>query len=155
MMIQNTREVIGRKTKRELERQPSPGQKESRLLAVTADLQVREVILDLAHGYPCNLVFQESPNQFREDLVENLPCDAVLIDLPGPAEEYLELLAVVKEICPGTEVIFISPLAGEQLWIESLRHGAYDFLPKPVDKTELRRVVMNALEKVRLAQLLH
>ena len=47
------------------------------------------------------------------------------------------------------EVIFISPFDEETrwLWIEAIRRGAYEFLPKPLDLLELKCVLIQATEK--------
>ena len=38
------------------------------------------------------------------------------------------------------------------MWIEFLQRGAYDYLAKPLDRKELRRIVTNALERHRSAK---
>jgi len=82
-------------------------------------------------------------------LFENAPFDAVLIDLFSPVERLFELIPVVKEKCPRAEVIFMSKIADEDLWIESIQRGAYDLLPKPLNWKELRRTLVNALQRNR------
>jgi DNA-binding NtrC family response regulator len=131
----------------EYPRQPMMGRVRPRLLVVDADAQLQRVFSDVLPVEGCEWVFEVSPDRIEEVLFENAPFDVVLIDLFSPVERLFELIPVLKERCPRAEVIFISRIADEDLWIESIQRGAYDLLPKPLDREELRRILINALER--------
>ena len=114
-----------------------------------SDPQARELVSETLQLDGCEVVSEESPAQLEKILLEHSPLDAILIDFTGPAERNFDLIRLVKEICPWTKTIFISRLTDVNLWIESIQRGAYDYLPKPLDRNELRRVVRNALEKTQ------
>lgn len=95
------------------------------------------------------LVFRDSLAPLDECLLEGGPFDVIIIDLHHPVEACFGLLATIKRMCPRTEVIFLSRWADEDLWIESIQRGAYDFVPKPLDRRELHRILTNAIEKNR------
>jgi DNA-binding NtrC family response regulator len=53
-------------------------------------------------------------------------------------------------------VIFVSPFDDDETrwaWTETIRRGAYEFLPKPLDPLELNRVLVQATEKHHPMQL--
>src|SRR6266568_2257661 len=57
--------------------------------------------------------------------------DAVFTDQRMPDGEGLEVLAAAREADPALSVIFLTAVASIELAVESMRHGAFDFLPKP------------------------
>jgi CheY-like chemotaxis protein len=139
--------VLNAHAKRTLAR----GNRPRRILVVDADLQVRESLAETLKADSYEMVFEESPKRLEKVLFENAPFGAILMELCHPVEEIFDLIPLVKARCPGTEIIFVSRLAEVDLWIESIQRGAYDYLPKPLDRKELRRVLNNALEKARAA----
>ncbi len=77
----------------------------------------------------------------------------VLLDLKMPGLDGMEVLQEIKKM-EGREilVIIITGFATVETAIEAMKHGAYDFIPKPFDPTQLRIVVERALDKIRLTR---
>lgn len=125
------------------------GERLSSVIVVDSEPQVREAVSEILNVKSHYLSFEDSPDQFERVFVEKSPIAAALIDVFRPAERFFELIAFVKSNSPKTQVICISWLTDVDLWIEFLQRGAYDYLAKPLDKKELRRIVANALEKHR------
>jgi len=74
----------------------------------------------------------------------------VLLDIMMPQVDGLEVLQRVKESHPQTEVVMITGLAQVETAVRSMKLGAFDYLPKPFEPDELKRVVGRALERRRL-----
>jgi len=129
------------------EREPLEREIQARVLVLDPDPQVRETVSKSLSNNDCLIFFEGSPDRFENRLLEQAHFDVVLIDLFDPVERPFELLSIIKENSPRTEVIFISHLAEVPLWIESMQRGAYDYLPKPLNRQELLRVVRGALGK--------
>lgn len=68
-----------------------------------------------------------------------------VVDLMLPGRSGTELLQVMSAEHPQTPVIIVSGYATSDNAIESLRAGAFDFLPKPFDIEELLGVVRRGL----------
>jgi two-component system nitrogen regulation response regulator GlnG len=77
------------------------------------------------------------------------PPDVILLDLHLPDQSGLEVYQAIRLIDARIPVIFItaSKTSGEA--IEAMRQGAYDYLFKPLDLHQLRRVVGEALDVAR------
>jgi DNA-binding NtrC family response regulator len=75
--------------------------------------------------------------------------DLVLVDLVLPDGNGTELLERLGEE-PWVEVVVISGRATVDSAIEALRHGAYDYLTKPLDVERLERLLTQVLEKAEL-----
>ena len=76
--------------------------------------------------------------------------DLVLTDLKLEKVDGIEILEKCKKISPDTEVIIITAYATISSAIESMKKGAFYYLPKPFKLEDVKKLVKEALEKVRL-----
>ena len=76
--------------------------------------------------------------------------DVVVTDQKMPDGEGLALLGSAKEIDPTISVILLTAVASIELAVESMRHGAFDFLAKPFQPEVVRATVRRACERTRL-----
>jgi DNA-binding NtrC family response regulator len=83
--------------------------------------------------------------------VEHRSVDVVVLSLQKPFEQAFHLLSEVKTRAAQVEVVFVSRFDEETLWVwvEAIQRGAYEFLPKPLDLAELKRILVQASEKHR------
>ncbi len=79
------------------------------------------------------------------------PFDAVLTDLRMPEASGLDLLAAVRQRAPEALVLVLTAFGDAGAAAEAIRAGAYDFISKPYDLTELRSTLSRALERRELA----
>ena len=75
--------------------------------------------------------------------------DVVVLTLSEPFDEDFRTLAEVQIKAPHAEVIFVAQFDDEMLraWLEVIQRGAYEFLPKPLDREELKHHLLRATEK--------
>lgn len=71
--------------------------------------------------------------------------DLVFLDVSMPGINGLDLLKAVKEIDPTIPVIMVSASTDTSLMAETIRHGAFSYLPKPFDVRYLDHLVAAAL----------
>ncbi|MFC1836742.1 sigma-54-dependent transcriptional regulator, partial [Thermodesulfobacteriota bacterium] len=83
-------------------------------------------------------------------LIGETQFDVVLTDLRMAKVDGMKILGECKRLSPLTEVIVITGYATVDSAIEAMRHGAYYYVPKPYRNEEVRKVVAEAAEKVRL-----
>ena len=84
------------------------------------------------------------------NLIRNNEFDVVLTDLRIDEVDGMDILRESKRVRPLTEVIMITGHATVDTAIESMKHGAYHYIPKPYRVGEVRKVVAEAIEKVLL-----
>jgi two-component system nitrogen regulation response regulator NtrX len=82
--------------------------------------------------------------------IEAAPVDLVLLDIKMPGMDGLVALQRIKEKHPDLPVVMVSGHGTIETAVEATKHGAYDFLPKPLDLEKLMIVVRNALEQKTL-----
>src|SRR5438874_1933693 len=75
--------------------------------------------------------------------------DVILLDLRLPDQSGLEVYEQIRRIDARIPVIFVTLAKTADTAIEAMKQGAYDYLFKPLDLHQLRRVVGEALEVAR------
>src|SRR5207248_6021857 len=76
--------------------------------------------------------------------------DAVVMDIQLPGLTGLEALSQFRELDPHSPVILISGKGTTDTAIEAMKRGAYDYLLKPLELSQLRQVIDRALALSRL-----
>jgi signal transduction histidine kinase len=74
--------------------------------------------------------------------------DVIVTDLKMPGIDGLEVLRRLKAANPRQVVVVFTGYANVSTARESLKLGAFDYVPKPFTAQELREVVANALKRV-------
>jgi CheY-like chemotaxis protein/glycine cleavage system H lipoate-binding protein len=76
--------------------------------------------------------------------------DMMLVDLMMPGMSGMDLIKSVKEKRPDMVMIMITGYPTMKTAVESVKLGAFDYIPKPFTPEELRSLVLRALERKRL-----
>jgi len=76
--------------------------------------------------------------------------DLVITDLKMPGATGIEVLRKAREVNPDVQVIIITGYASLETAIEAVKEGAYDYITRPFKLDEMKVVVENACEKIRL-----
>ena len=83
-------------------------------------------------------------------LLEKQSFDVVLSELRMDKVDGMQLLKRCRESHPDTEVILITGHATLESAVEAMQQGAFTYLAKPCRMDDVRKVVAEALEKIRL-----
>jgi DNA-binding NtrC family response regulator len=83
-------------------------------------------------------------DEFVTALDEGAPSLA-LLDIMLPGIDGVEALKVLKERYPDTPAVMLSGQGRIDIAVQTIRHGAFDYLQKPLDLTKLEITVRNAL----------
>ena len=84
------------------------------------------------------------------DKCRNKAFDLIISDLMMPGASGLEVLKESRKIYPETLVVLVTGYASIETAIQAIREGAYDYITKPFKLEEIKIVVHNAGEKIRL-----
>jgi DNA-binding NtrC family response regulator len=74
----------------------------------------------------------------------------VLADLKMPKMDGLELFAQMRESGIDSEIIIITGKGTVASAVEAMRHGAYDYMTKPLDVERLKALIPKALDKYQV-----
>jgi two-component system nitrogen regulation response regulator GlnG len=75
--------------------------------------------------------------------------DVILLDLRLPDQSGLEVYRQIRQFDARIPVVFATTAKGADTAIEAMKEGAYDYLFKPLDLEQLKRVVGEAVEVAR------
>src|SRR2546422_6535293 len=89
-------------------------------------LRMREVTVDTAESAAAAL-----------DRIAARDYDAIVTDIKMPGMDGLTLLAEIRGRRPDTPILMITGHGEDALAIQALRGGAYDFIPKPIDRDHI------------------
>ena len=120
-----------------------------RILIVEDDLFFREVYSDLLkeEGYEVDTA-ASADEAF--DLMNRQEYRVVVVDLVLQETSGLDVLENVKQHDPAIEVIIVTGHANMETAIYALKHGARDYLVKPINHEEFKHTVALCVEQRRL-----
>ncbi|MFO7870076.1 MAG: sigma-54 dependent transcriptional regulator [Kiritimatiellia bacterium] len=108
-----------------------------------------ETIAQYLRATGCEIAVYTDPVEFLDDLAGR-SFDMLVTDIRMPELDGISLLKKVKERNPEIHVIVVSAHAEKKEAIEALKHGAYDFFEKPVNRTEILATIERTLGYVRV-----
>ena len=76
--------------------------------------------------------------------------DLIIVDLVMPKVGGLDILRYAKKTNPDVLVIIITGHASLETAVTAIKEGAYDYIRKPCKLEEIRIVVENAVDKIKL-----
>jgi len=115
------------------------------ILVVDDDRNIRRMIAAAFDSGGHRVTEADSAEQALKLFPEST-ADLVLSDVRMAGMNGFGLLAELKRLNPGLPVIMMTAYASIPDAVEAMRHGAYDYLPKPFTAEHVRRVVARALE---------
>ncbi|MEZ0575791.1 sigma-54-dependent transcriptional regulator [Halodesulfovibrio aestuarii] len=86
---------------------------------------------------------------FLERAVQQ-PFDIVFLDMRLPDQNGLEVLSRIKSLHQQTEVIIVTGHGCMETAIEAIRNGAYHYITKPVNLTEIRLLAKQVQDKISM-----
>ena len=115
------------------------------ILVVDDELSMREFLemLLVQEGYK---VLLANNGKQAVALIEKHSFDIVLSDIRLGDLTGLDVLRAAKKKDSETVVVLISAYSTTEIAVEAMNEGAFDFVPKPFDNTELKATLKKALE---------
>ncbi len=120
-----------------------------RILVIDDDDGLRDSLQLLlsAEGYDVSGA-QDGASALRQ--VERAPFDVILCDLRMPGQDGLELLPELVQRLPNTPILMMSAYGTDELALEAIHRGAYDYLAKPFQPAEALFTIRKARERQKL-----
>ena len=119
------------------------------ILVVDDDADMREMILDMLRDRGYKVTIAGSGLDALRMLGEE-DYAVVLTDLRMKGMQGMELLTEIKRNYPAINVILMTAFGSVETAVEAMKHGASDYLTKPVKKDELVRVIERVVREAAL-----
>jgi len=124
---------------------------QGKLLIVDDELSVRDSLAKWFHEEGYEVGTAENASDALTRLAER-PWDAALVDIKMHGTDGIELQRRMHEIDPALIVIMMTGYASVETAVTALKHGAYDYVTKPLDPDEIAHLVKRALAHKRTEQ---
>ncbi|MFL2885062.1 MAG: sigma-54-dependent transcriptional regulator, partial [Candidatus Pelagibacter sp.] len=121
------------------------------ILIVDDNSDIRNILNDLIEdvGYKTRLA--ANYNQALNEIDKKMPDVAILdVKLDKGDNDGIQLLTHIKSKNNDVPVIMISGHANIEMAVNSLKHGAFEFVEKPFDKVRLLNFITRAVENLSL-----
>jgi YesN/AraC family two-component response regulator len=125
---------------------------EIRVLIVDDDKRLCEVLEDIFAKEETLKIFSVHNGIEAIEKINESKFDLILTDLKMPGANGIEVLKAAKEVDESIHVIIITGFASLETAMEAIKKGAYDYITKPFKLDEIKIVINNACEKIRLVR---
>ena len=117
-----------------------------RILIVDDEESIRFLLREVMRreGYDVETV---DNGESAVQLVRENNFDLVILDIRMPGMDGIQALKEMRQVRPNLVVLMITAHGTNELAVEAMRIGAYDYFNKPFELDEMRIVVRRALEK--------
>lgn len=120
------------------------------LLVVDDERWIRESCKETAEEMGFKVFCADSASAATRQL-ESHSIDVVLLDIKLPGHDGLGLLLKIKQQQPETEVIMITGHATVDSVLTAMKSGAYDYLRKPFNMVDLKRLLERVTDHLRFS----
>jgi len=111
---------------------------------ITVSKSIRQAILSDQYEVDMALSGEEALKKEAEN-----PYDLIITDLMMPGISGLDLLKTLRAAHPEVNIIMITGYPTIKTAVESVKLGAFDYLPKPFTPADLRGLVARAFKSVQ------
>lgn len=118
-------------------------------LIVDDEVELRKTVMTILQSLTPEFEFdfsQASNGREALEMVKSDNWDLVLMDVRMPELDGMAALKLIKEHDPRTFVVLMTAHANLQDAIEAIKHGAYDYVEKPVQGERLVKIVRKSVE---------
>ena len=124
------------------------------ILIVDDNPDIRNILNDLIIDAGYSTRVAANYNQALSEIDRKIPDVAILdVKLDKGDNDGIQLLSHIKSKNKDVPVIMISGHANIEMAIESLKHGAFEFVEKPFDQARLINFISRAVENLNLKSL--
>ncbi len=119
----------------------------ARILLVDDDVELLKALTKVLQGGGYTVVAQPNATSALNYLeTTEQKFDLVLTDVSMPGMKGTALLSALKTAYPELPVIIITAFGDWDEYAQALREGVFEYLSKPIDKSEVLACVRRALE---------
>lgn len=123
----------------------------ARILVLGSEGEITDTLREILDTQEFQLETTMSCNQ-GIGILNQHPHDVVLVDLGDEGLARIDFMKRVHATCPETSIILVTAHPSAASAIDAVRHGAHDYLVKPVQAQDLKRSVEQGAAKARRAR---
>ena len=118
----------------------------AKILIIDDDITFGLMLKKLLEKHDYTVTNVISPVEAKK-IIDKNHYDVIFTDLRMPDVSGMELIRQIKNKAPETQIIMMTGYADISTAIESIKKGAFNYLPKPVNPEEVLNIVKEALSQ--------
>ena len=123
----------------------------TRILIVDDEEGIRSSLAGILSDEGFETTAAEDGERALESIDHEGPPDLVLLDIAMPGRDGVEILVELREHWPQLPVVMMSGHGTVETAVRTTKHGAYDFIEKPLSIDKVLLTLRHALEHSRLS----
>ncbi len=116
------------------------------ILIVDDSRTSRRILRGILEGDGHTIVDEAKNGQEGYDMYVKYKPDLVTMDITMPVLSGVESLKMIKGAFPEAKVVMVSAAGQQHNMLEAVQSGAAEFIAKPFDVEEIKKVINNILE---------
>jgi len=115
------------------------------ILLVDDEPEILSVLDELLSSFGYKVIAKLDAESALPVIKDGTTVDLVITDLKMPGMSGQEFVVALKQIVPAMPVIMLTAYGSVQSYIQSRSDGVFEYINKPIQSKELRRIVKAAL----------
>jgi len=124
----------------------------SRILVVDDEDGIRRSLTGILSDEGFETTTARDGERAIASIVDEGPPDVVLLDIAMPGRDGVEILVELRERWPELPVVMMSGHGTVETAVRTTKHGAYDFIEKPLSIDKVLLTIQHALDQSRLSR---
>jgi len=114
------------------------------ILLIDDEPELLSILDELLSSFGYKVIAKLDAESALPVIKDGTTVDLVITDLKMPGMSGPEFIAVLKQIAPAMPVIMLTAHGSVESYIQSRSDGVFEYINKPVQSKELRRIVKAA-----------
>lgn len=120
--------------------------KDMKILVCDDSIVSRKKLKDFIMSLGCTTVLEAANGQEAIDLYNTSKPDLVFMDIVMPKMDGIESVKEIVESYPEAKVVMASSVGTMASLRDAIKAGAYDFLQKPLDTEQVKKIIISLAE---------
>ena len=133
----------------QVRRSPIEASRSGTVLVIDSDSELSQSLRRVIQEFRLSLLVCERSTHDLKLFGAVAPPDVVLVNLSA-SELGLELLPEMRQLWPSARVIFLADSSNMHLYVDAIKLGAYDFLPKTLGTHDFGTVIWDVFSTLPL-----
>jgi DNA-binding NtrC family response regulator len=118
------------------------------ILLVDDEPELLSMLTEMVKGFGYSVVAKPDAESALMAISEGVRVDLAITDLRLPGMSGMDLIREMKKARPGIPIIMLTAFGSVESYIETRSNGVFEYLNKPIQSRELKRIIKTALETV-------
>ena len=115
------------------------------ILLVDDEQEILDIMTDLLDGFGYRVIAKLDAESALDLVRKGAAVDLVITDLRLPGMSGTEFISALRKILPSAPIIMLTAYGSVESYIQSQSSGVFEYINKPIQAKELRRIVKAAL----------